>query len=106
MTWVHTCCLASLGTIAHTHAATSLVRLQIARLVIGSTNWVLTMLYRAVVRAYNTPRVKRLLWRTSYDFLSRRYRDDRWTFMNYGYRPPHEGSPLALAPEDEPDRSC
>jgi ubiquinone/menaquinone biosynthesis C-methylase UbiE len=50
--------------------------------------------------------VKRFLWRTSYDFLARRYRDDRWTFMNYGYRPPHETSSLALAPEDEPDRSC
>jgi len=65
-----------------------------------------TMLARAVVRAYNTPQVKRFLWRTSYDFLARRYRDDRWTFMNYGYRPPHGASSLALAPEDEPDRSC
>jgi ubiquinone/menaquinone biosynthesis C-methylase UbiE len=64
------------------------------------------MLARAVSIAYRVPRVKRLLWRAGYDFLARRYRDQWWTFMNYGYRPPCGTSSLALAPEDEPDRSC
>jgi ubiquinone/menaquinone biosynthesis C-methylase UbiE len=64
------------------------------------------MLARTFSVAYRIPRVKRLLWRAWYQFLARRYQDRRWTFMNYGYRPPHGTSPLALAPEDEPDRSC
>jgi SAM-dependent methyltransferase len=55
---------------------------------------------------YRMPQVKRLLWRSWYDFLARSYRDRQWTFMNYGYRPPHGTAPLALAAEDEPDRSC
>ena len=64
------------------------------------------MLAHAVSIAYRVPLVKRLLWRAGYDFLSRRYRDQRWTFMNYGYRPPYGTAPLALATGDEPDRSC
>jgi ubiquinone/menaquinone biosynthesis C-methylase UbiE len=56
--------------------------------------------------AYRVPSFKRLLWRSWYDFLARRYRDRQWTFMNYGYRPPDGETPLALAPEDEADRSC
>jgi len=56
--------------------------------------------------AYRMPPVKRLLWRSWYEFLARQYRDRQWTFMNYGHRPPHGTAPLALAPEDEPDRSC
>jgi len=55
---------------------------------------------------YRMPQVKRLLWRSWYEFLARRYRDRQWTFMNYGYRPAHGAAALALAPEDEPDRSC
>ena len=61
---------------------------------------------RALSLVYHTPWVKRLLWRSAYDFLARCYRDRRWTFMNYGYRPPHGAVSLALSPEDEPDRSC
>jgi len=56
--------------------------------------------------ALRMPPVKRLLWRSWYEFLAGRYRDRQWTFMNYGHRPPHGTAPLALAPEDEPDRSC
>ena len=63
------------------------------------------MLARAAAFAYQKPVIKRLIWRSWYQFLARRYRDGRWTFMNYGYRPP-EGTPaLTLAPEDEADRS-
>jgi ubiquinone/menaquinone biosynthesis C-methylase UbiE len=61
---------------------------------------------RVVSIAYRMPPVKRLLWRGWYDFLARRYRDRQWTFLNYGHRPPQGTLPLALAPEDEPDRSC
>jgi SAM-dependent methyltransferase len=56
--------------------------------------------------AHRIPRLKRLVWRAWYQFLARRYPDSRWTFMNYGYRPPDAVARLALAPEDEPDRSC
>ena len=45
------------------------------------------LLARAVGLATRTARGKRLLWRTWYQFLAARYRDPRWTFMNYGYRP-------------------
>jgi SAM-dependent methyltransferase len=64
------------------------------------------MLMRAFSIAYRMPSVRRLLWRSWYQFLARRYRDQRWTFMNYGYHPPHGMAPLALQPEDEADRSC
>jgi SAM-dependent methyltransferase len=55
--------------------------------------------------AYRRAPVKRFLWRRWYEFLARWHRDRHWTFMNYGYRPPQGTAPLALAPEDEPDRS-
>jgi ubiquinone/menaquinone biosynthesis C-methylase UbiE len=64
------------------------------------------MLMRAFSIVYRMPSVRRLLWRSWYQFLARRYRDRQWTFMNYGYRPPHGTAPLALHPEDEADRSC
>lgn len=56
--------------------------------------------------AYRRAPVKRWLWRYWYEFLASWFRDRQWTFMNYGYRPAHGTPPLALAPEDEPDRSC
>ena len=65
------------------------------------------LLARAVALATRSARGKRLLWRTWYQFLAARYRDPRWTFMNYGYRPP-EGeavAPLRLDLGDEDDRS-
>jgi ubiquinone/menaquinone biosynthesis C-methylase UbiE len=58
---------------------------------------------RLVSAASRSPATKRWLWRTWYQFLARRYRDPSWTFMNYGYR---AAAPLALAPEEEADRSC
>ena len=56
--------------------------------------------------AYRRAPVKRFLWRYWYEFLARWHPYRHWTFMNYGYRPPQGTAPLALAPEDEPDRSC
>jgi SAM-dependent methyltransferase len=62
------------------------------------------LLARLVDLASRTARGKRLLWRGWYEFLAARYRDPRWTFMNYGYRA-GDGTAPALAPADEPDRS-
>jgi SAM-dependent methyltransferase len=62
-------------------------------------------LARLVEIATRTARGKRLLWRGWYQFLAARYRDPRWTFMNYGYRSPDAPAP-PLDPSDEPDRSC
>jgi SAM-dependent methyltransferase len=62
------------------------------------------LLARIVDLASRTARGKRLLWRGWYQFLAARYRDRRWTFMNYGYRASDVPAPV-LAPTDEPDRS-
>jgi SAM-dependent methyltransferase len=67
------------------------------------------LLARLVDLATRTARGKRLLWRGWYDFLATRYPDQRWTFMNYGYRAPEaDGAlpPLPLEAADEDDRSC
>jgi ubiquinone/menaquinone biosynthesis C-methylase UbiE len=62
------------------------------------------LIARAVSLASRRPASKRWLWRGWYQFLAGRYREPGWTFMNYGFRAPG-GAALALAPEDEPDRS-
>ena len=62
-----------------------------------------------VAFAHRSARGKRLLWRFWYQFLALRYPDQRWTFMNYGYRRPNAagGQPaLQLDPTDEENRSC
>ena len=50
--------------------------------------------------------LKRVLWRSWYEFLALSYRENTWTFMNYGYLPSPDASPLTLNPDDEPDRYC
>jgi SAM-dependent methyltransferase len=62
------------------------------------------LLARVVSLLTSRPSSKRWLWRTWYGFLATRYRQPRWTFMNYGYRDA-AAPPLALEPADEPDRS-
>jgi SAM-dependent methyltransferase len=62
------------------------------------------LLTRLVSFLSGSARGKRLLWRNWYQFLAARYRDPRWTFMNYGYRSPEVPAP-PLDPPDEPDRS-
>jgi SAM-dependent methyltransferase len=62
-----------------------------------------------VAFAHRSARGKRLLWRLWYQFLALRYPDQRWTFMNYGYRTPDGAAgqpPLQLEPADEENRSC
>lgn len=56
--------------------------------------------------AYRQPSIKRALWRSWYNFLSDRYRDRHWTFMNYGYQPQSGAPVLRLSGDDEGDRSC
>jgi len=65
------------------------------------------LLGRLVSLAGRLPASKRLLWRSWYQFLATRYRDPRWTFMNYGYRSPgmSTAGPI-LDTADEADRSC
>jgi SAM-dependent methyltransferase len=65
-------------------------------------------LARAVDLACRTAPGKRLIWRGWYQFLAARYRDPRWTFMNYGYRTADASDPPAprLEAADEPDRAC
>ncbi|MGO4171798.1 class I SAM-dependent methyltransferase [Bosea sp. TAF32] len=48
------------------------------------------------------PRTRKLLWRMLYNMLSRRWRDDDWRFMNYGFLP--SGSAFPLGQDDEADR--
>ncbi|WP_306223435.1 class I SAM-dependent methyltransferase [Bosea beijingensis] len=48
------------------------------------------------------PRARKWLWRGLYNILSRRWRDDDWRFMNYGFLPSGEAFPLERG--DEADR--
>ena len=55
----------------------------------------------------SSPRLKRTVWRSWYEFLARGYTQSDWTFMNYGYA---EGDgdtlprPISLQADDEADR--
>jgi SAM-dependent methyltransferase len=51
----------------------------------------------------SSPRLRRTLWRGWYDFLARGYRQEEWTFMNYGFAAPQDAA-LVLEPGDEADR--
>ena len=64
------------------------------------------LISRLVSIAYCLPSLKRLLWRSWYQFLARRYRDPGWVFMNYGYQSAPGDASLALDSVDEPDRYC
>lgn len=44
------------------------------------------------------------LWRGWYTLLARRWKDDNWTFMNYGWLPEDPSQTFELQPEDEVDR--
>lgn len=50
------------------------------------------------------PPLRRQAWKWWYEKLARQIPADRWTFMNYGYVPEENSTPLLLDPEDEPDR--
>ncbi len=52
----------------------------------------------------HSPRFRRFFWRSSYQYLARKYPTHSLTFMNYGYAPPTKEPPLTLKKEDEPNR--
>ncbi len=65
------------------------------------------MLIKLAVAALDkSPFLRRMLWRWWYGRLARKFTQRSWTFMNYGYEAEAGTAPLALAPEDEPDRLC
>ena len=61
------------------------------------------MLGRIFIALCSVPGLKKILWRTWYNYLARSHRAPEWTFMNYGYATPG-GNTLRLAQADEPDR--
>lgn len=55
----------------------------------------------------NVPSVRRAFWRRWYQFLAGTYRQEFWSFMNYGFVPEEPDSKkLDLDEDDEPDRYC
>lgn len=53
-----------------------------------------------------SPAARRFLWRWWYEKWARKVESGDWTFMNYGLVLPAGADPLALEPQDEPDRYC
>ena len=65
------------------------------------------MLIRIAVTALDkSPLLRRLLWRWWYQRLAKKFRQQSWTFMNYGYEPEPGAVALPLDVEHEPDRLC
>ena len=60
------------------------------------------MLGRIFIVLCRVPGLKKILWRSWYDYLARSHRAPEWTFMNYGYA--SETNNLTLSQADEPDR--
>lgn len=53
----------------------------------------------------SSPGLRRILWKRWYQFLAGGYRQEDWTFMNYGFAPrDSQAPPIDLEPADEPDR--
>ena len=51
-----------------------------------------------------SPALKRVVWQRWYQFLASGYKQEDWTFMNYGFADKPEVSEIALQPADEADR--
>src|SRR4051812_38086360 len=64
------------------------------------------MLSKCFVFICRWPPLRRLLWRHWYNFLARSYRENDWTFMNYGYVQPADTPALTVSPADESNRYC
>ncbi len=68
----------------------------------------LTKIFGPIIN--RSPLLKRTLWRRWYEFTASRYKQDDWTFMNYGYADAIDAKTgkqpplLALGSEEEPDR--
>ena len=57
-----------------------------------------------------SPKLKGVLWRQGYQFVSKFYKKDDWKFMNYGYAsisdPNHPTEAVVLDAADEDNRFC
>jgi len=62
------------------------------------------MLGRIFIALCRVPGLKKVLWRTWYQYLAASQRAPEWTFMNYGYAGDRSGT-LALDAADEPNRN-
>lgn len=63
----------------------------------------LTKIFAPIIQ--RTPALKRTIWKRWYEFLARGYKQDDWTFMNYGFAETGEGAArLPLEAGDEADR--
>ena len=62
----------------------------------------LTNLFAFLLRI--SPGFKRLVWKKLYEYLSKKYPSEAWTFMNYGYQEVNELHAIPLKAEEENDR--
>jgi SAM-dependent methyltransferase len=51
-----------------------------------------------------SPRLKRAVWKKLYEYLTKKYPTEEWTYMNYGYEPINPSSKIPLKNEEESDR--
>lgn len=51
-----------------------------------------------------SPRLKRAVWKKLYEYLSKKYPTEKWTFMNYGYESCGEPMAIPLKEAEENDR--
>lgn len=49
--------------------------------------------------------LQKSIWRIWYSLMAWRWKDDQWSFMNYGWLPSTEESAFELDASDEPDRA-
>lgn len=49
--------------------------------------------------------LQKSIWRIWYSLMAWRWKDDQWSFMNYGWLPSTEESAFELDANDEPDRA-
>ncbi|MDD2741851.1 MAG: class I SAM-dependent methyltransferase [Rhodocyclaceae bacterium] len=50
------------------------------------------------------PIIHRVIWKTCYQFIAKKWKSDDWTFMNYGWLPENDQDDLKLDTNDEKDR--
>ena len=48
--------------------------------------------------------LQKAVWKFWYQSMAKRWRDDGWSFMNYGWLPPQDDGSFVLDESDEPDR--
>lgn len=63
------------------------------------------MFLRLFARLLDVPVARRFVWKRWYRYLSQRFHDADWNYLNYGLVPAPGDPPLQLPPEEEPDRT-